>query len=138
VDLHDDLGDVAGAARQVDAAAAQAGQLAHAQAAVGAEQDQGSVAGADGIGRRATSAGFRKRISSRSILGRRIARHGERGIMSALTAAVRVRPSSWSALTTVAGANPRADSWATQACTSGWVIAASGVVPKRGSTRELR
>jgi hypothetical protein len=38
VDLDDDLGDVDGAAQQVDAAAAQAGQLAHAQAAVGAEQ----------------------------------------------------------------------------------------------------
>jgi hypothetical protein len=50
VDLHDDLGDVDGAAQQVDAAAAQAGQLSHAQAAVGAEQHQGSVAGADGVG----------------------------------------------------------------------------------------
>jgi hypothetical protein len=50
---------------------------------------------------RATSAGFKKRISLRSILGSRIARQGERGIMSALTAAVRVRPSSWYALMTV-------------------------------------
>jgi len=38
---------------------------------------------------------LRKRISSRSILGSRTARQGDRGIMSALTAAVRVRPRSW-------------------------------------------
>jgi hypothetical protein len=44
---------------------------------------------------RATSAGVRKRISSRSIFGSRTARQGDRAIMSALTAAVMVRPNSW-------------------------------------------
>jgi hypothetical protein len=49
-DLNDDLGDVDRAAKQVDAATAQAGQLPHPQAAVGAEQHQGAVARADGVG----------------------------------------------------------------------------------------
>jgi hypothetical protein len=50
VDLNDDLGDVDCALHQVDAATAQAGQLPHAQPSVGAEQHQGSVARADGVG----------------------------------------------------------------------------------------
>jgi hypothetical protein len=75
VDLHDDLGDV----DRADAAAAQAGQLSHAQPAVGAEQHQGSVARADGVGQASDLGRFRKRVSSRSILGSRIARQGERG-----------------------------------------------------------
>jgi hypothetical protein len=50
VDLNDDLRDVDRAAQQVDAAAAQVGQLPHSQAAVGAQQHQGSVVGANGVG----------------------------------------------------------------------------------------
>jgi hypothetical protein len=47
---NDDLRNVDRTAQQIDAAATQAGRLPHAQAAVGAEQHQGSVARADGVG----------------------------------------------------------------------------------------
>ena len=48
--LGDDLGDLHHAPQQVDPAAAQAGQLPDAQAIVGADQDEGAVAQADGVG----------------------------------------------------------------------------------------
>jgi single-strand DNA-binding protein len=49
-DLDHDLGHLDGPAQQIDAAAAQPGQLPDPQAAVGAHQDQGAVAGPDGVG----------------------------------------------------------------------------------------
>lgn len=50
LDLGDDLGDLDGAAQQVDAAAGQAGELTDTQAPVGADQDQGAIARVDRIG----------------------------------------------------------------------------------------
>jgi hypothetical protein len=49
-DLDHDLGHLDRPAQQIDAAAAQPGQLPDPQAAVGAHQDQGAVAGPDGVG----------------------------------------------------------------------------------------
>jgi hypothetical protein len=49
-DLDHDLGHRDRPAQQVDAAAAQPGQLPDAQPAVGADQDQGAAAGRDGVG----------------------------------------------------------------------------------------
>jgi hypothetical protein len=95
VDLHDDLGDVDRAAQQVDAAAAQAGQLSHAQPAVGAEQHQGSVARANGVGQASDLGRVQEAHLLALDLGQPDRPAGRAGIMSASTAAVRVRPSSW-------------------------------------------
>jgi hypothetical protein len=94
-DLDHDLGHVHRPAQQVDPAAAQPGQLPDAQAAVGADQDQRPVALTDGVGQLGDLGRVKDRISSRSTLGSRTVRHGDRGTMSAFTAAVRVRPRSW-------------------------------------------
>ena len=50
LDLDQDLGRLDGSPEQVEAATPQPGQLADAQPAVGADQDQGPVAGLDRLG----------------------------------------------------------------------------------------
>ncbi len=74
MDLNDDLGHIDGPAQQVDTAAAQAGELPHAQAAVGAQQRQGAIAGADGVGQPGDLGRVQEAHLSRSILGSRTAR----------------------------------------------------------------
>jgi hypothetical protein len=73
--------------QQVDAAAAQPGQLPDAQAAVGAGQDQGAVASMDRVGQGGDLGRVRNRISSRSTLGSGTRRHGDWPSMPASTAA---------------------------------------------------
>jgi hypothetical protein len=94
-DLHHDLGHLDRAAQQVHPTAAQPGQLPDPQAPVGADQHQRPVARVDGVARVATSAGVRKRISSRSTLGSGTRRQGDWPSMPASTAAPSTLPSSW-------------------------------------------
>jgi hypothetical protein len=93
--LGNDLGDLDRASQQVDPAAAQAGQLPDPQAAVGADQDQGAIAGADGVGEPGDLDRVRNRISSRSILGRGTRWHGDWAIMPASTVAASTLPRRW-------------------------------------------
>jgi hypothetical protein len=76
VDLDGVLDDPNGAGVEVDLGAAQAGQLAEAQPAVAATRTSARYRGSIASASRAISMGARDRISSRSMRGSSMRRHG--------------------------------------------------------------
>lgn len=81
----------------------------------------------------AISAGSRNRISCRSIRGNLTLAQGELAMSPAATAVDMILLMIWPALTTVAGASPRAVRAATQACTRAWSMSPIRSEPNSGS-----
>jgi hypothetical protein len=93
--LGHDLGDLDGAAQRVDALASEARQLADAQPAVGADQDQSAVPRPDDV----SEPGDLDRGEEAHLLpldlGERDRRQGDWAIMPASTAPASTLPSRW-------------------------------------------